>query len=300
MGTYRVKGMSSHLPLMPGDHPCHLKIHGSKRRYLLHFPLTIGSPEPLPLIMMLPGTGGTAHWTMRETAWGEIADREWFLVVIPEALPADLAKPARVWTNPRSWRATDVDYLNAVLDDVLMKVPADPRRLYVTGFSSGANMAFRFAAASSHRLAAVAPVAGYCPPDVPMLARPLPTLFLVGTKDPLVPLQGGQVRSPWGGMLDRRPVQESIDRWAGLLGCSSQPAEQHRSAGIEVVRYGPCRNGVVFDVAYVAGLGHHWPGGLGLLPEKIAGKHLPAPKATELIWKFFQHPASDFRALTPG
>ena len=72
-------------------------------------------------------------------------------------------------------------------DDIAHRTPADPGRVYVTGFSNGASMTFRFAAERSTRLAAIAPVAGPCRLRAPRLERAVPTLFLVGAADPLVP-----------------------------------------------------------------------------------------------------------------
>ena len=58
-------------------------------------------------------------------------------------------------------------------------------------------MAFRLGAERSERFAALAPVAGHCWLPDPRPVRALPTLYLVGTEDPLVPLEGGVVVAPF-------------------------------------------------------------------------------------------------------
>src|SRR5262249_28509332 len=155
----------------------------------------------------------------------------------PEGTRADPDSPPGFLRNPQVWNdgsprglldqpgADDVGFLNAVLDDVSRRFPVDPRRVYATGFSNGAGMVFRLAAASSERFAAIAPVAGLCPFAPPRLAAPMPTLYIIGTHDPLLPLEGGEVASPWGGTVDRKPpVRETLRRWAKALGCPEQPS----------------------------------------------------------------------------
>jgi polyhydroxybutyrate depolymerase len=282
-------------PLPPGDHALTLRAGLLVRRYLLHVPK--GGAGPRPAVLMLHGAGGTGAWTRDETGWNATADREGFAVAYPDGVAPDPAHPPGFLANPQVWNAgagpglalargaDDVGFLRAVLDDLPRRTPVDPRRVYVAGFSNGAAMAFRLAAELSERIAAVAPVAGYCPAVAPP-ARPVPTVYVVGADDPLVPLEGGEVRSPWGGHVERRPpVGETLARWAELLGLPPDPVAEAEEDGVTVVEYGP---GVEFFGAVVAGLGHHWPGGRGRLNPRIAGRPSDRVRANELIWEFFQ------------
>jgi polyhydroxybutyrate depolymerase len=54
----------------------------------------------------------------------------------------------------------DVAFLDALLDDLAGAYRVDPRRVFATGMSNGAMMAYRLASELSERIAAVAPVAG--------------------------------------------------------------------------------------------------------------------------------------------
>ena len=287
---------------------------GGFRREWLFRPALAGAP----LVVFLTGTGGTAAWADRETGWSKLAAREGFALAVPEALPPDptappsfLANPPR-WNDGSPWNAEfsmmndefkppnssihhsslriqhspdDVAFLTAVLDDATGRFGTDPRRVFVTGFSNGAGMAFRFAAERADRVAAVAPVAGYCWVRDPKPSRPVPTLYTVGTRDLLIPFRGGEVRLPWNNRLVRRPsVTETLERWASAIGCSPIPVLQ-REETVRVERYpGP----VVFDAVTVEGLGHHWPGGRALLNPRVAGPPSDAVNATEMIWAFFQ------------
>lgn len=251
--------------------------------------------------MFLTGTGGTAEWADRETGWSKLAAREGFALAVPEALPPDPNAPPSFLKNPQRWNDSseapfptnpvdDVGFLDAVIDDAIARAKADPRRVFVTGFSNGAGMTFRFAAERATRVAGIAPVAGHCWVSDPKPARPVPTLYTVGTADLLTPYRGGETRVPWTNRLVRRPpVAETVDRWARALGCSPVP-DVRRAGAVRVERYpGP----VPFDTVTVEGLGHHWPGGGALLNPRLAGPPSDAINATEMIWEFF---AKTFRA----
>ena len=262
--------------------------------------------SPSPLVIMLHGAGGTGEWADGETGWSALADREGFTLAFPEAIALDPGKPPRFLTNPQRWNdyssgptgdpsnADDVAFLATLIDNAVSQYGVDPRRVYLTGFSNGAGMAFRAAAELADRLAAVAPVAGYCRVPDPRPAGPVPTLYVIGEADPLVPLRGGEVRNPWVHRLVRRPpVVESLERWAKAIGCEPRPQIESDVNGVRIELYpGP----VQFRVAVIEGLGHHWPGGKGQLNHKIAGLPSDRFNATEEIWRFFSRDSLSPRA----
>jgi polyhydroxybutyrate depolymerase len=245
----------------------------------------------LPFVIFLHGTGGTAQWADDETGWSALAAREGFALALPEGLPPHPGQPPKFLTNPQRWNdgpegaTDDVAFLAALIDDVGTRAGTDPRRVYLSGFSNGAGMTFRAAAGLADRLAAVAPVAGYCRVPDPKPVRPVPTLYLIGTADPLVPPRGGDVRNPWKHRLVRRPpVADTLDRWAAALGCERVPRVESDAGGVRTDVYpGP----VEFRAVWVDGLGHHWPGGKGRLNPRIAGPPSGTLDATAEVWRFF-------------
>ena len=217
-----------------------------------------------PLVLFLPGTGGTAAWVAADTTWPEVAREEGFVLAVPQGLPPDPAKPPKFLTNPPRWNdgasdlpaaADDVGYLAELIREL------GHGRAFVTGFSNGAGMAFRLAAERADLVDAVAPVAGYCWTNATP-GRPVPTFYMVGDADPLIPLAGGPVRLPWGGTVERPPVAETLAKWGR-------------------------QNGQPPRVAVIPGLGHHWPGGKGLMGEKLGG---PAggPDGVRAVWEYFR------------
>ncbi len=279
--------------------------HGGRERgYWLQVPPAYDGHKQLPLVIVFHGAGGEGKGTARATLWNDKADHEGFLVVAPDGTPAFPEREANFRTNPRLWNdgsgrgamgrlnIDDVGFIAALLDDLQQRLSIDPRRIYATGFSNGAGMTFNLASKLSTRLAAVAPVASHCWLAEPHLERAIPTLYMIGTADPLVPYEGGEVRSPWGGAANKKPpVSQTLEKWAHALGCPDEPKTVSDSDGVKVVRYGPGRDGSELLAYTIEGQGHHWPGGRGQLPESIVGKNLDKLNATDVIWSYFAaHP----------
>jgi len=75
----------------------------------------------------------------------------------------------------------------------------DQQRIYVTGFSNGASMAFRVGAELADRVAAIAPHSGACWSKQVAPTRALSLCYLAGTADTLNQLEGGFPKLALGG-----------------------------------------------------------------------------------------------------
>ena len=98
----------------------------------------------------------------------------------------------------------DVGFVAALIDVLSAGFGADPAAIFLTGFSNGASLAFRSAAELPGRIRAIAPVAGHCWVDPPA-GSATSLLYLIGDSDPLNPIEGGEVATPWGGQ-ERHPA----------------------------------------------------------------------------------------------
>jgi polyhydroxybutyrate depolymerase len=252
---------------------------------------------------MLHGGGGTGRGAADETGWHLKAQQEGFIVVFPEGTGPDPGAPGRFVGNPQTWNdgsgrfsrnrepADDVGFISRVLDDLCGRYPVDTARIYVTGFSNGASMAFRLGVELSSRLAAAAPVAGAFWLGDPQPERSLSLCYITGDSDPLNPLQGGVPRTggglPLAGGKAKPPVLDSILKWARMTGCPAEPQPVAAPDGVMVVRYGPGLDDAEVLFYTLADCGHTWPGGLSHLPERVVGKTTECLKATDVIWEFF-------------
>ena len=126
-------------------------VNGLRREYLL-FP---SERKVSPLVLFLHGTGATASWANQETGWSQLAARAGFTLALPDAMSANPDHPPRFLTNPQLWNdgcptspstgasTDDVSFLARVIDDVQSRLGIDAKRVYLSGFSNGAAMAFR-------------------------------------------------------------------------------------------------------------------------------------------------------------
>ncbi|MFH0908355.1 MAG: PHB depolymerase family esterase [bacterium] len=270
-----------------GDHVINLDSSGLKRRYVIHLPAGDAGDRPLPVVVMMDGRGGTPWTAMKSSGWSHKADTERFIAVYPEAQRLIPSGPQHFMDNPQMWKteagSIDVEFLRAVIADVIARFHADPQRVYLAGFSNGAVMAFRFAIESPELVAAIAPVAGHFRIRDTVLRTPVPMIYFFGKQDPLSPFAGGMIELPWGPSEPRPPVVETPARWAALLGITEPPTIEERPDGVTVTRYGD-----LVEFYAIDGLGHVWPGGHRLLPENIVGVACDKVKATDVIWPFFK------------
>lgn len=283
-----------------GRHAIEFPHGGHKRTVDVHVPmLATTTPHP-PLVIVLHGAGGSGDRYLDNNSWATLAEEEGCIVAAPNGLPASPDKRSSFAFNPTLWNSgllkegserasiDDVVFLSDLLDSLIHWYDIDPQKVFVTGHSNGAGMTFRFAAERSERITAIAPVAGHCWIAAPAPARPMPTLFIIGELDPLVPYNGGDVRLPWGRKQKDPPVLQTLQRWAAALGCSPTPTEPDSSGTVRTLDFGK-GNGNSSLVAYIVkGQGHGWPGGDEAgLPERMIGPKSKTLDATRVIWKFF-------------
>jgi polyhydroxybutyrate depolymerase len=287
----------ANVPLEPGDYNFSVEPGATTRPYLLHVP-PHNKNQTLPLVMMLHGAGGTAGGAADHYGWRERADADGFAAVFPQGLPFDLSRPPNFRQNPNVWndfsgrldkskRPDDVAYLSEVLNDVALRCAVDRHRIYLTGFSNGASMTFRMGIELADRLAAIAPVSGYCWQKNIVLKRPVPMLFIVGTADPLNPIDGGMGANPWGARTLKPPYSDSVMTWRAAIAAADLPASAQMADGVTTTTYLGAGGSPLIYLT-IDGQGHEWPGQRRVLPRFLSGNNLKTPDATARIWNFFK------------
>jgi len=253
-----------------------------EREYLLFIPESYSESEEYPLVIYLHSRGFTAEHNMDRTQLNPVADRNDFLVVYPRAINL-------VWNSgngDRIGRSTpdvnDVGFIDALIDILSTNYSIDPDRIYVAGWSNGGFMAYKLACQLSHRIAAIASVAGVlsdstlaeCNP-----LRPVPILHIHGTTDKWVPIDGCE---GWNS------VDQTLSYWVAFNDCSKTITTKLKDLDttdyltVEKTSYFDCTNNSSVIFYKRIGGGHGWPSAVhGLV-------------ASEEVWNFFK----DYR-LTP-
>lgn len=287
---------------------------GGSRECVIHVPAACGKSRSSPLVIMLHGFGGTALNAAKETSWSAKADEHAFIIAYPEATHPDTSSPQNFRRNPQAWndgsgrfhaatgKIDDVAFIDAMIDQIGRNCAIDHDRIFVTGFSNGASMTFRLGAELSHRVAAIAPVAGTCWIEKPEPANALSLCYITGTADSLNPIEGGYPKLAFGGKEQggqpKPAVQTYIDGWAKALQCPQKPRLDETSNGVHKRVYGPGRHKAEVLLITVEGLGHHWPGGMSQAPQFLVGKPSEKLNATDVIWEFFAlHPRTRVAAV---
>lgn len=235
------------------------------REYTLHVPAKV--PPSAPLVIVLHGYKGTAEGIEQYSGFSSVADREGFLVAYPQAAGESAAWNLNLGPN------NDVDFLNAVMDDVLASCGDDPSRVYVVGLSRGGGMANRLACDDAQRVAAVAAVSGAffryldCDP-----ARAVPILAIHGLKDAIVPFDG-RPDSPTN--LHATPgLRDWAAAWAARDNCSLIPDPTSPIPGEQRETWRNCGSRAEVVLRALDQMGHDWP-------------HAPI-NAADAVWDFFQ------------
>lgn len=271
-------------------------VHASlNRTYLLHIPPAYNAATSVPLVIGLHG-GGSPGWQTFDHV-SQLSDKSnsaGFMLVYPEGIKV---AGVRAWNGGGccsfavSAKVDDVGFINALIDTLSAKYNIDTTRIYATGLSNGAIMTYRLASELSHRIAAIATVAGTMEDSayIVNLIRPVPVIHFHSIQDSNIFLDGGFGTS---GLLTYKfnPVNYGLQKIAVLNKCNSVADSTYNFSGgsfyyKKVWKACDCS---AEQILYVTGDGgHSWPGGNTGLGEEA---DLPSSivKANDSIWSFFQ------------
>lgn len=227
-----------------------LDVGGRARTFRVYRPAT---PAPRPgLVIDLHSSHTNGLLEELATRFDAQAGPRGWIVAYPDAIggewePFDCCGQAS---------AGDVAFIGRLIDRLRSTDRVDPDRVYVTGLSRGAEMAYWLGCRLSARVAAIAPVEGNmsdehgnvgavgCRPE-----RPVSVLAVHGTADSAIPIGGS----------DRfAPLTAVIGRWRQLDGCS--PAASVAAGGWTTTSAWRCRADSEVRSVVVSGSGHTWPG----------------------------------------
>ncbi|MBA4291842.1 hypothetical protein C0431_02630 [bacterium] len=268
-----------------------IEVEGNQWSYIFSKP----AGKAKGLILAMHGGGGSGPQFDESAQWSQKATAAGFAVVLPTGLPSRPGLAGNFRSNPHVWNSgqlnsrsprTKVDDL-AALEKILARCQAELGDVpfFVSGHSNGAGMSFRVASEWPDKVRAVGIMSGNL--HVPAGARgkkPIPTLWIVGEKDPLTPFAGGTTKMEiWGTEKENRPVLETATEWAKWNGFQGEVKQRAEREGVREYRYGN-----VVWVWECLGHGHAWPGGKkDELPESIMGPDVTTVDATSEIVKFF-------------
>lgn len=260
---------SDGLPTEPitaaGDHRRSIELDDQTREYLVHVPATLDLSRPVPLLIAFHGVPSNALFMQRISELDAVAATEGLVVAYPEASRSgDWNHSCRDCSGAGALEYDDVAFTERIIEKMSLDMQIDRGRVYATGFSQGALMAFRVGCELAHRVAAVATVAAtilewqatHCGH-----ARAMPIAMIHGTEDPEFPPEGRG-----GGLIRSLPVDETVSHWVVTNACLTLPVTEAlpdvAADGTTVDRetYLGCTEGESVVFYRVNGGGHTWPG----------------------------------------
>jgi len=283
--------------LRPGDASRAIQVDGAERSYLVHVPPQYAPDTPTPVVLAFHGGGANAGSMAAFSELSEKADQAGFIVVYPEGtgrLPRmHTFNAGNCCGQAAARKVDDVAFVGRVLDDLEGVANIDHRRIFATGMSNGAMMAYRLASEMSDRIAAIAPVGGPMGTKECRPGRAVSVMHFHGDTDEFAPFKGGTGRGPSG--TNFFSVEHSIEAWVEANGCQKPPTTSrlpdHEEDGTTVkqVRYAAGKDDTEVVLVVIEGGGHTWPGkeprmrALGISTRDIS--------ANDMMWEFFQrHP----------
>lgn len=264
-----------------------ISVGGTERSYILHVPESLPAGKSVPLVLVFHGGGGHAATMPKFTGFDQQADRAGFIVAYPEGLNTH-------WSDTRGLSpADDVGFIRALVAEVERSHSIDPKRVYATGISNGGFFSNRLACDLTDKIAAIASVAATMPETLMPVckpSRPISVMFIHGTKDPLVPIEGGAVAHTHGMAVSLQQASEfwrSHDMTSPKAVIENLPDTAHDGTSVHRESYGGGKQGTEVVVYTIANGGHTWPGGPQYLPSLLVGKASRNLDATSVIWEFF-------------
>lgn len=226
-----------------------------------------------------------------------MSSRGW-IEIYPQGLDRSWNDGRRKLSGGALRQADDLGFLSALLEREAAAGRLDPARVFVVGPSNGGAMTQRLICQAPDLIAGAAvlimnfPIGLDCPPG-----KPVPLLFILGTEDPIVPIDGGAIkvgRKDRGGVM---PAPDTLAFYAKRNGCTglSKTALPDREPGdgtkVLWLDYTGCS--APLQAYIIEGGGHTWPGtNPGRLLGGLLGRTSQDISATELIEDFFSKLAS--------
>ncbi|MDG4861774.1 PHB depolymerase family esterase, partial [Streptomyces sp. T-3] len=273
----------------PVDSREHLRVDGVARSYLLHRPAARATKTRKPLVIAFHGRGETATSMRDRTRLNGATAARGMLIAYPEGLHKGWgAGTAR--TEQRPDPDADIGFTEALAGRMVRTEGADPRRIYVVGFSNGGSMALRIAAERPRLVAAAGAVAAQLPTGNAEVkpTGAVPMILIHGADDTVRPLAGRPAGDPpkpgdepITPTMSTRATAETFAK-AAAAGAPAEP-EKTPARGYDRTDWTSPKAPVRLLVMHKAG--HTWPGSTEKPPPGF-GRTSTAIDATDTILDF--------------
>lgn len=241
-------GGSPHAALRLGS----MQVDGFTRVYREYVPPNLPN-RPVPLLLALHGGNQYGDAMEQITGFDNLAEADNFIVAYPSG-------HGQTWNAgtccgyPNVSTDNEVDFISALITRLSANGRIDSSRVYVTGFSAGAAMAYTLACRLAPRIAAIAVVSGTMDLNACHPQTPVSILEIHGTADEELNFNGGTIGVT--GVVSP-PTMDIVAKWASLDSCPGSPAAQ-ATGTVLVTKWTGCSSGTTVELQAVQGGDHNW------------------------------------------
>ncbi|HEB83093.1 MAG TPA: hypothetical protein ENJ11_09565 [Gammaproteobacteria bacterium] len=296
----------------PGWHESSLQHDGLTRYFRYYIPTRL-KKTPALLMVFHGGTRSMRKIFSRHAGglqeWRQLAEDNGFLLLAPNGVnikTGDTRGDHQSWNDCRmpvegnnsASRADDTGFANALIDWSQVHFSTDPDRVYITGASNGGMMSLRLVTELPERITAAAVFIANQPEqtDCRTPEKPVPLFLLMGTDDPLMPWQGGQILGKGPRMMS---APDTLAFWLKVNRADAGRVQSRQLADIDreddsiIMRsiYPAAAGGQPVWFYEVRGGGHNLPSvshKIGFLGRLIVGNQNHDLEATREAWRFLR------------
>jgi len=275
-----------------------ISVDGQNREYIQFLPEGWSEATNMPIIFVLHGGTGTPEEMLRYVDYRDLSTQKKFILIYPKGIEKN-------WNDGRPTGANelgidDVNFVKRLIYKLVANYSVNEGAVFVTGISNGAFMASRLACELGDKIKAFASVAGTiestiiasnCNPNVAVSA-----LYIHGTLDEFVPIEGGEMSSGAGGFILSH--WEAIAKFNDINNSSTSPIITNlpdiTNDGTTIIktRYNNLVNGSEVISYVIENGGHTWPGAADGF-DFFLGNTSQDMNAKQVIWDFFERHIQD-------
>jgi polyhydroxybutyrate depolymerase len=280
----------------PGDYSFTLQHDGLARMYRVHIPAKYVAATPAPLLVALHGGGGNMDLQADDTLYGQTtkSESEGAIVVFPNGFSRLASGKFATWNAgnccgaARDRQVDDVGFIRKVVAQVSTRWNVDRNRIYATGMSNGAMMAYRLACDAPDVFKAIAAVAGTDNTRECRPARPISILHIHAKDDTHVLFGGGAGPDSADAAVvtDYVSVPNTIAKWVRQDACTAAAQRVLDKPGATCELHASCQGGARVQLCVTDTGGHSWPGGTKTRRAAAVPSH--ALSANDAMWDFFE------------
>ena len=244
------------------------------REYLIYIPTSYDLNSATPILFAFHGFSGYNQYFINTADFRSLADQFNFIAVYPQGL---VCGDGTTWnTNPpggdNKCSQDDIGFFAALLSEISGNYNIDASKVFLTGYSNGADFSYSMACYQSSLVTAIAPVSGLMPMNDSSECQPshaTSVMIFNGTIDYSRPYNGIA-----GYMMS---VDQIVAYWSQYNNTDSSP-QTNIVGDIENYTYLNGDNNSTVDLFKIVNGGHYW------FSLSYNGNSME-----ELMWNFFSN-----------